>query len=183
MNEVKGGIVRRIAIEMKQRQCRDVAHAQSIFEPVIDSYGGEKGEAPHDRAGLPNYLSGFTAGLAAADQVSAGRPAAVGHLDLASAGHLAAADRASLDRPVGRASGLDSDSSLFPLKHWFATSIARFPWQESIRGQCIRSKIHIEAMCLELVWTRRVPLCNTENRRWDAICFCGCLGCRFRFWC
>src|SRR6476620_8522380 len=146
MNEVKDGIVRRIAIEMKQRQCRDVAHAQSIFEPVIDSYGGEKGEAPHDRAGLPNYLSGFTAGLAAADQVSAGRPAAVGH--------LAAADRASLDRPVGRASGLDSDSSLFPLKHWFATSIARFPWQESIRGQCIRSKIHIEAMCLELVWTR-----------------------------
>ena len=66
---------------------------------------------------------------------------------------------------------------------WFATSIARFPWQESIRGQCIRSKIHIEAMCLELVWTRRVPLCNTENRRWDAICFCGCLGCQFRFWC
>ena len=143
----------------------------------------KKGEAPHDRAGLPNYLSGFTAGLAAADQVSAGRPAAVGHLDLASAGHLAAADRASLDRPVGRASGLDSDSSLFPLKHWFATSIARFPWQESIRGQCIRSKIHIEAMCLELVWTGRVPLCNKENRRWDAICFCGCLGCRFRFWC
>ena len=39
----------------------------------------KKGEAPHDRAGLPNYLSGFTAGLAA-DQVSAGRPAAVDHL-------------------------------------------------------------------------------------------------------
>lgn len=37
------------------------------------------------------------------------------------------------------------------LQYWFATSIARFPWQESIRGQCIRSKIHIEAMCLELV--------------------------------
>ena len=108
----------------------------------------KKGEAPHDRAGLPNYLSGFTAGLAAADQASAGRPAAV---DQVSAGHLAAADRASLDRPVGRASGLDSDSSFFPLKHWFATSITRFPWQESIRGQCIRSKIHIEAMCLELV--------------------------------
>ncbi|HET9414105.1 MAG TPA: hypothetical protein VFO74_08250, partial [Pseudolabrys sp.] len=41
---------------MKQRQCRDVAHAPSIFEPVIDSYGGGKREAPHDRAGLPNLL-------------------------------------------------------------------------------------------------------------------------------
>jgi hypothetical protein len=26
--------------------------------------------------------------------------------------------------------------------YWFATSIARSPWQESIRGQCIRSTIH-----------------------------------------
>ena len=43
------------------------------------------------------------------------------------------------------------NSSFFPLQYWFATSIARFPWQELIRGQCIRSKIHIEAMCLELV--------------------------------
>lgn len=74
-------------------------------------------------------------------------------------------------------------SKFFPLQYWFATSIARFPWQESIRGQCIRSRIHIEAMCLELVPTFRVPLCNKENRRWDAICFCGCLGYRFRFWC
>jgi hypothetical protein len=41
---------------------------------------------------------------------------------------------------------------------WFATSIARFPWQESIRGQCIRSNAHIEAMCLELVRMFRVPL-------------------------
>ena len=122
----------------------------------------KKGEAPHDRAGLPNYLSGFTAGLAA-DQVSAGRPAAVGHPDLASAGHLAAADRASLDRPVGRASGLDSDSSFFPLQYWFATSIARFPWQESIRGQSIRSKIHIEAICLELVSACRVPFATRRT--------------------
>ena len=39
----------------------------------------------------------------------------------------------------------------------------------------------------QCVWnmcpTFRVPLCNKENRRWDAICFCGCLGYRFRFWC
>jgi hypothetical protein len=178
MNEVKGGIVRRIAVQMKQRQCRHVAHVPSIFEPVIDSYGGGKGEAPHDRAGLPNSLSRFTAGLAAADQASAARPAAVGHLGLASAGRLAVGHPVA----VGRASGLDSDSSFFPLKHWFATSIARFPWQASIRGQCIRSRIHIEAMYLELALTFRVPLCNRENRRWDAICFCGCLGCRYRFW-
>ena len=39
----------------------------------------------------------------------------------------------------------------------------------------------------QCVWnmcpTFRVPLCNKENRRWDAICFCGCLGYRFQFWC
>lgn len=39
----------------------------------------------------------------------------------------------------------------------------------------------------QCVWnlcpTIRVPLCNKENLRWDAICFCGCLGYRFRFWC
>ena len=59
MNEVKRGVVGRIAVKVKQRQCRDVAHAPSIFEPVIDSYGGGKDEAPHDRAGLPNYLGRF----------------------------------------------------------------------------------------------------------------------------
>ena len=38
--------------------------------------------------------------------------------------------------------------------------------------------------CVWNLWpTFRVPLCNKENRRWDAICFCGCLGYRFRFWC
>jgi hypothetical protein len=39
----------------------------------------------------------------------------------------------------------------------------------------------------QCVWnlypTFRIPLYNKENRRWDAICFCGCLGCQFRFWC
>jgi hypothetical protein len=121
-----------------------------------------------------------TAGHLAADQASAGHPAAA---DRASAARPAAADHPAADHLAGQASDLDSDSSFFPLQYWFATSIARFPWQESIRGQCIRSRSHIEAMFLELVPTFRVPFCNKENRRWDAICFCGCLGCRFRFWC
>src|SRR6185436_17695050 len=105
----------------------------SICEPGIDSYGGGKGEAPHFRAGLLNLLQRISGSagsavrlavrLAAADQASPGRPV----------GHPAA---------VGRASGLDSGSSFFPLQYWFATSIARFPWRESIRGQCIRSTIH-----------------------------------------
>ena len=56
MNKVKGGVVRRIAVQMKQRQCRGVAHASSIFEPAIVSHGGGKDEASHDRAGLPNLL-------------------------------------------------------------------------------------------------------------------------------
>src|SRR4249920_1342566 len=106
MNEVKGGVVRRIAVQMKQRQCRNVAHASSIFEPVIVSHGGGKGEAPHERAGLPNLLEWnwqFTAGLAAADQASAGRPAAVGHLDRASAGRLAAADHLAVDHLADQA--------------------------------------------------------------------------------
>ena len=50
--------------------------------------------------------------------------------------------------------------SLYPLTRCFrcfATSIARFPWQESIHGQCIRSRIHIETMCLELAPACRVP--------------------------
>ena len=56
--------------------------------------------------------------------------------------------------------------SLYPFTRCFrcfATSIARFPWRESIHGQCIRSKIHIEAMCLELVPACRVPLANWER--------------------
>src|SRR5512134_599730 len=109
MNEVKGRVVRRIAVQMKQRQCRDVAHAPSIFEPVIDSYGGGKCEAPHDHAGLPNLLEcnwRFTAGPAAADQASAGRPAAVGHLDQASAGRPAAVGHLAADQ----VSDLDFDS-------------------------------------------------------------------------
>src|SRR5262245_15594947 len=31
-----------------------------------------------------------------------------------------------------------------PLQYWFAISIARFPSQESIRGSCIRSTLHLE---------------------------------------
>ena len=68
----------------------------------------KKGEAPHDRAGLPNLLEWngrFTAGPAA-DQASAGRPAAVDHLDQASAGHPAAVDHLAADQ----VSDLDSDS-------------------------------------------------------------------------
>ena len=88
---------------MKQRQCRHVAHMPSIFEPVTDSYGGGKSEAPHRCAGLTNLfcqVSCFTAG----------HPAAAGHLDLAFAGHLAAADHldpASADHPaaVGHPAG------------------------------------------------------------------------------
>jgi hypothetical protein len=37
--------------------------------------------------------------------------------------------------------------------------------------------------CLWNLSQRVEFLCNRENQRWDVTCFCGCLGCRFRFWC
>src|SRR5262245_54922434 len=140
MNEVEGRVIRRIAVQMKQRQCRDVAHAPSIFEPAVDSYASEKSEAPHRCAGLPKLFTesavlsvpttGHLAAVGHLDQASAGHPAAVGHLDRASAGHPAAVDHLAADQ----ASGSDSDSLFIPLQYWFATSIARFPWRESIHG-------------------------------------------------
>ena len=91
-------------------------------------------------------LGRLTAGpLAAADQASAGHPAAA---DRASAARPAAVDHPAADHLAGQASGLDSDSSFFPLQYCFATSIARFPWQESIRGQSIRSGVTLK----QCVW-------------------------------
>jgi hypothetical protein len=156
MNEVKGGIVRRIAVQMKQRQCRDVAHMPSIFEPVIDSYGGGKDEAPHDRAGLPNYLGRFGDLLLALLLLTRLLLAALLLLATLTWLRLATLLLTTLLLLAGLLVRILIHS--FPLKRCFATSIARFPWRESIRGQCIRSKIHIEAMCLELVPARRVPL-------------------------
>jgi hypothetical protein len=44
---------------MKQRQCRDVSHAPSIFEPVIDSYGGGNAKPRTIVRGFRTYLSGI----------------------------------------------------------------------------------------------------------------------------
>lgn len=42
--------------------------------------------------------------------------------------------------------------------------------------------IHIEAICPGTLSVRaEFPSCNEESRRWDAICFCGCLECRYQF--
>src|SRR5512143_2726995 len=42
--------------------------------------------------------------------------------------------------------------------------------------------IHMEAICPGTLSVRaEFPSCNEESRRWDAICFCGCLECRFQF--
>jgi hypothetical protein len=57
-----------------------------------------------------------------------------------------------------------------------------FPWQESIRGSCIRSKILIEENVSGTCPNLLSSLLNKENRRWDATCCCGCLECQFRFW-
>ena len=92
--------------------------------------------------------------LAAADQASAGRPAAVGHPDQASADRPVAVGRLAADQAFGS----DSDS-------WFFLSNVASPLRSLVfhgRSQSaanpFRSRIHIEAMCPELVPACRVPI-------------------------
>jgi len=61
------------------------------------------------------------------------------------------------------------------------------PIAKTMRGGCIRSRSRtrstLKKMCSErLGGAASFPLAIGRNRRWDAICCCGCLGYRFRFW-
>jgi len=81
-----------------------------------------------------------------------------------------------------------------PLKYWFEIASKRDHLERSRPiagnnaepGHSFPFKFLLNFKENEFGTCRRCnefPSGNEEDRRWDAICFCGCSGCQSRFWC
>src|SRR5262245_49970937 len=144
MDKVKRGVVRRIAVQVKQRQRGD-AHGTSIFHLTCETTARRDFSNEKPRlAGGAFLISSLRVSDPAAD-----RPADHPVGRASRAGRLAAAGRASAVRPfgrlavghlaaVGRASGLDFDSFYYPLQNSSSAAHARAHGkkQRATRGFC-----------------------------------------------
>src|SRR5262245_10845774 len=170
MDKVKRGVVRRIAVQVKQRQRGD-AHGTSIFHLTCET------TAERDFSNEKPRLAGgaFLISSLRVSDPAADRPADHPAGRASRAGRLAAAGRASAVRPVGRpvadhpaavgrASGLDFDSFYYPLQHNLSAAHARAPWQEETRNARFLFRLRTLPKYLEPQAGRRVPSHKEENR-------------------
>src|SRR5260221_6115401 len=180
MDEVERRVVRRIAIQMKQRQRRHSAHKPSICELARKGQRRPRAQMktpPCGGAFLTSfYVSVFAVRRPAGHPV--GRPAAAGRASVVrrrpagrpAADHLAA---------VGRASGLDFDSfldfdSLSSLSNIVEEAPAirlRFLVKDNAwpyHSFPFKSSVKFEEMCLEPGLARQVPSPQRGGATWNA---------------